>query len=396
MVPSRSTSTAAGNGSRGRRPAARAAQQRPGPMPGGRERNGRARAQHLEHLGAVPGAGSDPAPAEVGGQDRPIRRRPPRRPPAAQQPATGTVSANALVSRWNGRRPNGASARRRQSRPCTRSIRTSSALPRCWRRLAHHPRRAYRMSGVALALRQPIAGVQNPERQVGVLPEGPREPLVEPADQAQHVAAVGHVRGDPPRRLQPGRAPLPVGGAAIRRQRHGDPALNAGHGRRLVQVPATSASQFSETTTSSSRNATQSVSVARQPTLRAAAGPRPPLCSTVTSASRGESGGSSAAWARPIVDDEDAGQRDPGDLRGLPQAVEQHPQGRPADRRDDDDPGGAAGRRAVAHTSSPSRPLRPFGSRLPPRARTYELLALTAVPRSLVQHVSCQRSWMDG
>ena len=49
------------------------------------------------------------------------------------------VSANALVNRWKGRRPNGASARRRQSRPCSRSIKTSSALPRCWCRLAHQP-----------------------------------------------------------------------------------------------------------------------------------------------------------------------------------------------------------------------------------------------------------------
>ena len=97
------------------------------------------------------------------------------------------------------------------------------------------------------------------------------------------MSAVIHLR-----RLQAGGAPLPVGGATIRRQRHRDPALNAGRrtgaGRRSRP---TSASHCSETTTSSSRNATQSVSAARQPTLRAAAGPLPPLCSTETSAASG-------------------------------------------------------------------------------------------------------------
>ena len=85
------------------------------------------------------------------------------------------------------------------------------------------------MNGLPAADPKLPAVIEQPEREVGVLPEGPGEPLVEAA------------------RLD----------------------------------------QRGETTTSSSRKATQPVRVARQPAFLAAAGPAPPLAITVTGRSAG-------------------------------------------------------------------------------------------------------------
>ena len=80
----------------------------------------------------------------------------------------------------------------------------------------------------ALAADQPGAGVHHPQREVGVLPEGAGEALVEAAHRGQRGAAVGEVGGDPAAGGQAGGAALPVGGAAVAGQRHPDPALAAG------------------------------------------------------------------------------------------------------------------------------------------------------------------------
>ena len=265
--------------------------------------------QHLEHLGAVAGAGrirrqlksavriAHPAPATAA-----VRRR-------RSSSATGTVSANAA-----GQQVEGPSAQRRLGPappvPAVQPVHQHVVGVAALLAKARPPAgRAYRMSGPALALRQAVAGVQNPQRQVGVLAEGPREPLVEAADQAQDVASVRHVRGDPPRRLQAGRAPLPVGRAAVRRQRHGDPSLNAGHRRRLVQVR----DQVGQPVLGDDDIVVEERHPVgrRSPASRRCAPPpdRGRRCaSTVTPASRGESGRSrSRRGRRPVVDDDDRG-----------------------------------------------------------------------------------------
>jgi hypothetical protein len=93
------------------------------------------------------------------------------------------------------------------------------------------------VGGPALAAGQPGAGVHHPQREVGVLAEGPGETLVEAADRGQRGAAVGQVGGDPAAGGQAGGAALPVGGRAIGRQGHPDPALAArGVGGQRGQV----------------------------------------------------------------------------------------------------------------------------------------------------------------
>ena len=135
---------------------------------------------------------------------------PPRQAAAAARPAGARASAAAAARRGHGQRaggsrPRGAPARRRQSRPCSRRISASSALP-AWRRTAHPAAgRPDRVGGAPrrpATRRQPASSTRSAE--VGVLPEGAAEPLVEAADRLERRAPVGHVGGDPAGR---GRAP---------------------------------------------------------------------------------------------------------------------------------------------------------------------------------------------
>src|SRR5690606_11046307 len=69
---------------------------------------------------------------------------------------------------------------------------------------------ARRMAGDALSPDDAPAGVDDPQREVGVLAVGAGEALVEPGDGLEDFAAVGHVGGDPPGPLERGDAALGV------------------------------------------------------------------------------------------------------------------------------------------------------------------------------------------
>ncbi|EPJ36375.1 hypothetical protein STAFG_6561 [Streptomyces afghaniensis 772] len=106
--------------------------------------------------------------------------------------------------------------------------------------LAHgHPAGggAHGVAGGAAALPDAPAGVEEAQREVGVLAEGAPEAFVEAAGLLEGVGAVGHVGGDPVGAGESGGAAFPVGGAAFAGQRDGDDALDARDvGRRLGEV----------------------------------------------------------------------------------------------------------------------------------------------------------------
>ena len=88
------------------------------------------------------------------------------------------------------------------------------------------------------------------------------------------------------------------------RQRHLQPALRPGHRRRQPgQVGGQPGRQPGPGSTSSSRNATHGVAVARQPALRAAAGPRAGPGTTCSRSQTGRSSGRSGVG--PVVDHDD-------------------------------------------------------------------------------------------
>ena len=114
-----------------------------------------------------------PAPATTA-----VRRRPSTR-------AAGTASANRA-----GQQVEGPTAQRRLGPappvPAVQPVHQDVVGVAALLAQARPPAgRAHRMSGPALALRQAVAGVQYPERQVGVLAECPGKPFVEASDQTQ-------------------------------------------------------------------------------------------------------------------------------------------------------------------------------------------------------------------
>ncbi|GAB2330254.1 hypothetical protein STREPTOSP366_54130 [Streptomyces variabilis] len=97
--------------------------------------------------------------------------------------------------------------------------------------------RAHGVQGGAAAAADAPAGVEEPQREVGVLAVRAGEAFVEASGPAEDLGAVGHVGADPAGAGQSRGAAFPVGGAASAGQRHGDDARNArGVGRRLVEV----------------------------------------------------------------------------------------------------------------------------------------------------------------
>ena len=79
------------------------------------------------------------------------------------------------------------------------------------------------MVDAAVPPHDPVARAGHAEPEVGVLPIGPGEPLVETSDGGEGGPAVCDVGGGPPGALQATHVALPVG--RHRWQRHGDPAL---------------------------------------------------------------------------------------------------------------------------------------------------------------------------
>ena len=231
------------------------------------------------HLGRGAGPGCGAAPGEPGRACRP-------QAPAARRPSGGARRrGRPRAARPERRSSPGTSARRpadtpirsRQPGRAGRSSSTSSALPRWRRTLVHHGGGAHRVAHAPLAHGQVPAGVEQAQGQIGVLAVGAGEALVEAADALERRSPHHHVGGDPRGAVETGDVALPVGGPAIGGQRHLDAALHradVGPAGRTSSVSA--CTQPSGGSTSSSTKATHGAVDARQPTLRAAAGPRPP------------------------------------------------------------------------------------------------------------------------
>ena len=100
--------------------------------------------------------------------------------PAATRPAAAAAPA-AVTATCRRRRPGGTSSSRRQPGPYIRRSRASSALPRCVRTLTQRALRPYRVDHRPRADGQLPPGRPHPVGHLGVLPERPREPLVEAA-----------------------------------------------------------------------------------------------------------------------------------------------------------------------------------------------------------------------
>ena len=88
--------------------------------------------------------------------------------------------------------------------------------------------RTHPVAHVPLAQGQSPSAVEQAQRQVGVLPVGAGEALVEAADVFERRSSHAQVGRDPRRFLQPGDVALPVGGPAIGGQRHLDAPLHRG------------------------------------------------------------------------------------------------------------------------------------------------------------------------
>ncbi len=87
---------------------------------------------------------------------------------------------------------------------------------------------AGRVQDLAASPLEPPPGLADAQREVRILPVRPREPLVEPVDLLQRLAAVSHVGSGPAGALEPGRGPLPVRGPTVVRQGHLDAPLAGG------------------------------------------------------------------------------------------------------------------------------------------------------------------------
>src|SRR5688572_26394524 len=79
-------------------------------------------------------------------------------------------------------------------------------------------------NGPAAAL-DAVTGGQDAQTEVGILAIRPREALVEATELAQDAPAVRHVGGDQGSRRERGDAPLPIGGASMRREGNLDLSL---------------------------------------------------------------------------------------------------------------------------------------------------------------------------
>ena len=284
---------------------------RPGRDPRASDLARSARAQPARRGHAAAAAGPPAASAETAGR-RAVVAACRRQPPAA---------ARRRASRQPRPVQRGASARRRRCRAARRT-------------LTQRPRRPHRVASRRAPVHQPIAGARaTRSAEVRVLPVGAREALVEAADRSSAARAVRHVGGDPrapsqarrccaPSRSGAGRAGSGTRSAPARRRRPARPRQVGGAARRT------------------SRPAGHHVVVqehhplaraARQPTLRAAAGPRPPLRSTTALGEHAApvSGSAAVAAGRSSTTMHLAGHG--------PSAAPARPasgQPRPADRRD--------------------------------------------------------------
>ena len=233
----------------------------------------------------------------------------------------------AIAARCRRNRPRPVPASSRQSRPVQpphEGVVGVAALH------AHAGRRAggpHRVVDLAQPDDEAVPRAAHPQGEVGVLAVGAGEALVEAVDGEQRRAPVGHVGRGPAGRLEPGRRALPVGGPAARRAAApgsgpGEPPTSRreqrevdGEGPRPARAGARRRRRGTRPTRSSS---------ARQPRLRAAAGPRPQP--RTTRSGKGQDERSSRAGRRvgPVVDDDDL-LRPRAALRG--EAVEQRSRG---------------------------------------------------------------------
>ena len=192
-------------------PAARAAGPTRQPVPGRHRRQQDAGARSssrsqrateaLERSGPAPAPPSPPATRRRPPRDPPQRPQSPREPRPRPRAATSPAP---VTARCRARRPRGTPAEARHPRPCTPRISASSALPAWSRRLTAHPGRPDRMRDHPPPGHDPVPGPDHPQPEVGVLPVGPREPLVEPPHLLEHRRA-----GRPCRRWPSGPSPAP-------------------------------------------------------------------------------------------------------------------------------------------------------------------------------------------
>ena len=250
-------------------------------------RDGQAGGEHRGDLGRRPRPRPDPAGAEgcrTASQTppaMPATSRPARWPESSA--ARATMPAAVVRTCW--RIDTGpASASCRHCLPWMRRISMSSALPDLGAH-ARPPRGpTHRVLHRALAGTQSKARLPHPQGEIGVLAIGAREALVEAADPLQCGPAIGHVRRGPPRSCESADVALPVRRRPTRRSGNDDAALRSAleplHPRRdrWPDRPA------SPVVGRRRRRGTPSTShrPARQPRLRAAAGPLPADRRTVT------------------------------------------------------------------------------------------------------------------
>ena len=128
------------------------------------------------------------------------------------------------------------------------------------------------MDDVTVAAHDPPAGAHDAQAEVGVFAVRAGEALVEPAHGGERLPPVGHVRGGPLRVLQARHVALPVGGAIG--HGHDDPALGRAGVTRGAQVAFQRGAPVVRRQHVVVEERHPFGTAARQPTLRAAAGPR--------------------------------------------------------------------------------------------------------------------------
>ncbi len=349
------------------------AQPRPGRAGGGRPpRTGSPAevAEQAAHFVAAC-AGRARYGARRSGRLAPPRRRRAARPAAAcaRRTRASASAAVATVSACARYAPRGAAARARQPAPCSASISTSSALPACRRRLIFQSagRTGWLVRRSPRTMRRPRATMRSARSASSRYARG--KALVEAAHRQQVGAPVGAVGGDPLRRSPARRrcAPSRSAGdrpAAARSTRACEPATSGGRSRRSRRR---SSSQVGLSSTSSSTNAIQSARDARQPMLRADAGPAERPASTVMRAARSASRparSSGGAAVAAVVDQDDARR---ARARAARERIEQRPQRRATDGRDDDVDHGLKPRRRRRRSRARSSRARAGTARSPAR-----------------------------
>ena len=232
--------------------------------------------------------------------------------------AASASNAAALVAWWARRSPRGASAIRRQWRPCSARMSTSSALPACLRTLIQRSAgpTGWVTTRVPCAIRQPAATSRSPRSESSRYARGKRSskpPTATSASRRTAMSAVAQVASRRP--------------ATLRSQSVGRRPAGRGTCTRPCEAPTpeTGAARSSQSradhpvggTTSSSRKTIQDARDARQPALRAAAGPRPgPRMTLAPGASSGvPSGRSSTTITRETPSARSAASSRPSDGR---------------------------------------------------------------------------------